>query len=591
MRRRLANAGLSYRLAGYAALAGLAALIVLCGWLPGAFLNLGLAAAGVGIPVFLLVRYFRRRERFRGRIEEAFAIEGLAGNLNSRLVSALDFLGHPDPSPLMQVVVTQAEADCEADFEARLDRSGRDRFRRRFLLLAVLLLVAAANPWFGLKAVVANLRDSYFVARDALFPVVYRLEPGPGRHIFRTGKEVEVAIAFARRGLREVVWVEEGPGGAVRGALPVDAAGRAARRLAGQAEGEWRVRFEFAKRISETVEVVFANPPVLEDMQAELVYPPYTRMLPRTVEGVQTRLFGLPGTRMTIGLTFSKTLSVATLTFDDGGELALDVVGRFASTSLVHSQARTARLQVVDEHGLGLEAPVEIAFELQRDEPPQVILPRSLTEEMPTLAEGLKLFGFGVRLQDDFGVDRCVLKWTRSTIENPNRILDQGEVERLVSPPRRQVVESFQKVFESVPATPGDRISFRVEVYDNRRPDSQKAVSAAKSLFVHQEGLDELRVAALRFGGDALARARIAKSKRATSVKEPMATRTTEKVWNEYDAPIHSTVQAPVVRGLHAQAVKDYFRLVSGAVEGEDGAVAGSAGPDGQPAAGAAPDR
>ena len=136
---------------------------------------------------------------------------------------------------------------------------------------------------------------------------------------------------------------------------------------------------------------MFTTPPTLVNMQTELIYPGYTGLLPRPLEGIQQRLLGLPGTRMTLGFTFSKDLESATITWDDGQELPLEDVGRFASTGLIHNQTRQGRLQVRDIHGLAMDDPLLIDFELQNDEKPQVMLPRHLKEDMPLLEDGGRL--------------------------------------------------------------------------------------------------------------------------------------------------------------------------------------------------------
>jgi len=43
--------------------------------------------------------------------------------------------------------------------------------------------------------------------------------------------------------------------------------------------------------------------------------------------------------------------------------------------------------------------------------------------------------------------------------------------------------------------------------------------------------------------------------------------RTVEKFQNEFDADIATPVRAPQISGSHVQAVKDYFRLMSTAVQ------------------------
>jgi len=170
-------------------------------------------------------------------------------------------------------------------------------------------------------------------------------------------------------------------------------------------------------------------------------------------------------------------------------------------------------------------------------------------------------------MQDDYGVSKCVLSWKKSTLDNPARVTQQGDIERAVSPPLRKVIQPFQKIFESMSVTPGDLIQFKVKVYDNCAPRAGTAESETVWLYVYQDDLDDLAIASLHFGRGALERARISKSKRATSLKAPAGAFPKERVWNEYDAKIETATKAPVIPGNYAQAVKDYLRLISTAVE------------------------
>src|SRR6266540_1062971 len=111
--------------------------------------------------------------------------------------------------------------------------------------------------------------------------------------------------------------------------------------------------------------LVFTTLPVLTNMQTELVYPSYTRLPPRSLESVQQRLLALPGTRITLGFTFSKELDSATITWDDGTTLPLETVGRYATVSLLHGKSRKGSLQVRDKHGFSLDEPLAIEFEEQ----------------------------------------------------------------------------------------------------------------------------------------------------------------------------------------------------------------------------------
>jgi hypothetical protein len=190
---------------------------------------------------------------------------------------------------------------------------------------------------------------------------------------------------------------------------------------------------------------------------------------------------------------------------------------------------------------------------------------------MPFTVEDLKLFSFGVRMQDDYGLSRCVLKWNRATIDNPSNVTEKGEVDRLVSPPRAKAIQSFEKIFGNVPVQPGDRISFKMEVYDNRTPQPQISTSATVSLFVYQQNLADLAIAGVNFGQGGVIRERIKKSKRSTTVKEPAGTRRLETYQNPFDAAIESATKAPRVGGPYAKAVNQYFELMSTVTMEQDG--------------------
>jgi hypothetical protein len=346
--------------------------------------------------------------------------------------------------------------------------------------------------------------------------------------------------------------------------LTLDAENQARRIVTSEVEAEHVLFFEIGERKTDDVTLIFTTPPTLVNMQTELVYPAYTRLPPRSLESVQQRLLALSGTRITLGFTFSKELETAAITWDDGSNLPLEIVGRYATVSLLHTRARQGTLQVRDKHGFSLDESVALEFEVQVDEKPQVLLPRHLKDDMPMLEPAAKLFGFGVQASDDYGVTRVILRWQKSAVENPSAVVERGEVERLISPPLPRAVVSFEKVFESIDLKPGDRISFQVEAQDNRAPEWQVSLSRQCSFFVYQENLGDLTVRELGFGGqDPLAKERIARSTRATAVKEPEGLRSREAVRNEFEGNVSSGTQAPTVRGEHAQATRDYFRLLS----------------------------
>jgi hypothetical protein len=333
--------------------------------------------------------------------------------------------------------------------------------------------------------------------RESLFPTHYELIPGAGAHVYRAGSSVETGIRFTRFSYPEVTMLRMtvGQEGEERIVLPVDPSRKAVVTMTSDSgrDREYRIRFVFGKRITEETHLVFATAPVIENMQTDLVYPLYTRMVSKTIEGVQDRITALPGTRVSLGFTFSKPVNSAVLTFDDGGTkeiVPLDVMGRFASLSLMHTIERRATLQVEDIHGFPLDAPLAIEFNLAEDKPPRLTVPAYLKQDMPWPAGTLGSFGFGVKAEDDYGVVRCVLRWRKATTEDKNSIKDQGEIERPFMPSKRVAPAAFDNIFKDQESKAGDMFFFQIEAFDNRDPKPQSKVSAWFSIFLHAQELD-----------------------------------------------------------------------------------------------------
>lgn len=564
-RRHLLNATLVYRLSSVALVAGIATLVLLSGWLPGVFVNLALFAALAILLAALLVMCPVKWSHRRETLFEAFVMEELSGELNSRLISAWDFLENDWKTPLTLAVIEQARQDLDFAFEEKLDKAQRNLRRKQFAALLALFIAIGLTPWFGFARVKDNFDRTWAAALDYLFPIQYTVTPEFGQHIHRLNEQVNVALQFEREGYSQIRLVREtADGKSESSVLDVDSNLAARQRITSDVEAEYTLHFEFGQRRTKEIKLIFTTAPSLVNMQTELVYPAYTAMLPRPLEGIQQRLLGLPGTRMTLGFTFSKDLEWATLTWEDGQELPLETLGRFASIGLVHQQARRGKLQVRDLHGLEMDDPLLIDFDLQVDEKPQLFLPKHLKEDMPLLEADVVLFGFGVRVQDDYGVTRCVLKWQKSSVDSPTTIVDQGEVERLISPSQRTAMVNYEKIFSSLALRPGDKITFEVEANDNRTPEKQTTRSRRYSFFVYQQELGGMSINQLGFGGPQDVReGRIAKSTKATAVKAPEGLKTRELVRNEHEANVVTGTQAPTVRGEHGKVAQDYFRLMS----------------------------
>jgi len=581
VRRHLVNRALGYRL-GAIALSALAVLLVT----PSDRFDLPLLDAALLVicavlAVVLTGIYLSRRHRYAGDLGEAFRMEALGGDLNSRLVSAYDFLERGLDAPLPDAVITRALQDLErTDYEARLARRPRALARRRFVLLLTLVALLLGCEFFGYRRLAGRVGLAWSATHQLFFPTEWTIVPGPGRHVRLLGDEIEVALRFQRHGFDTVTLVQhdhDDPAAQPRRTELETGPDQVARVvLRGDVESGMRLHFEFGRHTTADtpIDVIFTSRPMLENMQIELIAPAYTRQPPRDLDGLQSRIAGLPGTRVSIGLTFSKPLETVTLAFDDGETVAMDEHGRFAGTSFVIGQARRARIQIEDIHGFGLLSPHVLDIELLADEPPRLAVPGFLKTDMPARPEDLRSFGFGVRTWDDYGVARTVLRWRRSTLDNRHAVTGQGEAERPVAPPLPNVIAEFQNVFEDLDTQPGDLISFHLEVEDNRAPSPQVSVSPTFSFFIHADDLDGMRAAGdLMFGRlGALGgpRGRIARARRETSIPPPQDIRTLSQLRSDYTADVATETRPPTVRGDFAAQVEQYFRVLSSAVQRDE---------------------
>src|SRR5262249_27565025 len=154
------------------------------------------------------------------------------------------------------------------------------------------------TPWCGFGRVLDNFSRSWRGLQDLLFPVQIAVEPGPGVHVFRLGTNIEVTVSLNRRTPGEVRLVIHDGKEETSETLTLAEDGRARRSLSSDVEVGIMLHFEVGERRSDDVMLIFTTPPVLLNMQAELVYPAYTRQPPRSLEGVQQRFLALSGTRV-----------------------------------------------------------------------------------------------------------------------------------------------------------------------------------------------------------------------------------------------------------------------------------------------------
>jgi|GEM_PF-762430 len=587
-RRGLNNAAMLYRQAFWA-LSTLSLLLLLT--LPSSLLNEPLADAFVliiallataGLAVYCLLRW----SRLKDDMSEAFHMEALAGNLNSRVISALDFLDRHMHTRLTDAVIERAAGDLErVPFETLLDRTVRNRSRLRFAVILAVTLALGFSPWFGFSKLGERGLLGWAALREWLVPTEWELLPGPGRHIVLLGDEVTTGVQFTRNPFDRIsmVTTDGGDGEEQRTTLSTDASGVAAIAIKADRERVSRIFFEFGQRPTQTemVELVFTDRPMIERMQFELIPPRYTREAPRDLDGTHiSQIAGLPGTRVALGLTFSKPLNSATIRFEERDiDIPFDVSGRFASLNFVISERLRARITVEDIHGFGMLNPQILDIDLLADERPRLVWPGFLKQNMPFRINEVHTFGFGVTANDDYGVSSVSLAWRQCTVDDQRVIIAQDTVERIIDPPQTTVIAEFMNVFQSLNLSPGSLVSFHIEATDNREPTPQTISSPLFSLFIYQDelaaGRGDYADGFGMFGelwrlaeGE---RGRLGRARRISDVPAPQPVRAVGGWVSEWENPgVQTGTRAPVVHHDLGLQTEMYFGILSQAAHDQE---------------------
>ena len=357
--------------------------------------------------------------------------------------------------------------------------------------LAGAVLFVAAAPATGRAAFWHPLRT----LRDARAPVRVLLD----RATVRRGDSVTVTIE-APAAARAVLWTR-GPGEAWRGAaVPLDSAGRAARRV-GPLESDLYVKAASGARTSAVRRVTVALPAFVAALELTARYPAYlARADEPLVSGADT--VPIPaGTEILTSGSASVALARAAWSHAGRGPASrLAVEGARFSGRLLPAASGTWRLDLTAADGAPIEgAAPELELRVIPDSAPVVLVP--LPGRDTTLPLSLRQ-PLVVDARDDHGLSRLELvSWrvsrtgkTGQPLRQPLDVSDVGE---------RAIVQG------DLDATargllPGDTLRLRVDAWDNAPvPHRGQSVEYALRL----PSLDELRAATREAAQDAAAAA------------------------------------------------------------------------------------
>ncbi|RUL87176.1 DUF4175 family protein [Tautonia sociabilis] len=169
-------------------------------------------------------------------------------------------------------------------------------------------------------------------------------------------------------------------------------------------ETDLSYRIAFAGRSSETYRVrVFDFPQVLR-IDADLDFPDYTGLDPKTVEDIR-HVTAIEGTGLGLRVRLNKEVASARLV--DGEEIIdLTPVGDGSGTysaSLTLADPRRYRIELVDTEGRSNKEPTELAVNVTRNRPPDLRIARPARDVRVSPIEELEL---AASIEDDFGIVR-----------------------------------------------------------------------------------------------------------------------------------------------------------------------------------------
>lgn len=167
----------------------------------------------------------------------------------------------------------------------------------------------------------------------------------------------------------------------------------------------FRYRVEAGSKASPEFEVTVFEYPRLERSDAELVFPAYTGVPPKTVPDTR-RLSAVEGTRLTLNLQLNKPVSEARLLPRGNSNEVLDLVvatNQAVATLAGYSpvQGGTYDLVLLDADGRTNRMPASFSFEVLPNRTPELKLARPRGDQRPSPLEELRFEGTA---WDDFGL-------------------------------------------------------------------------------------------------------------------------------------------------------------------------------------------
>lgn len=422
----------------------------------------GAALAARGVPA---VPDERRVARY---VEEAAA--GAAAPLDDTVVSAVEALASPEPSPLTPSLVTQALRRLEDVDPARVVETSVLRRAAVGAVGAAALLVVAVGLFR------APFADAVQTTRLRLDPgaIALSVTPGDARVVLGDPITLRAAIDGPQgRALRRLSPVLVVTAGGAQREVPMAADGDGFAFAFESVDRTFDYRIRLGSAQSEAYTVSALSRPRVTRIDAHYEYPRFTALPPRDEEDAGD-LYAPKGTRVRLTVHTDKPLAAGSLKLGTASEpQPMQVTGDTRLVADLELKTHDSyRLRLSDRDGLDADDGTEYFIRLVDDRPPDVRIARPGGDQKITPLEEVTI---EARADDDYGIASFELVYrTPAGAEKvvPFERLEGSAVAR---------IGSRQLHAEALGLQPGDVIGYYARARDVAR--GKAATTATSDMF------------------------------------------------------------------------------------------------------------
>ncbi|MDG3004348.1 DUF4175 family protein [Paludisphaera mucosa] len=213
---------------------------------------------------------------------------------------------------------------------------------------------------------------------------------------------------------------------------------------------------EFGAGRSPSYRVHVFEHPELTRIDAQLVYPGYTALAPKTAEDVR-HISAVEGTEAALTFRLNKEVASAALVDEDGVETPLEPTAAGAPTlraALKLAESHRYKVRLVDRDGRKNKLTAELGVNVGRNRPPTIAVAAPGRDVRVSPVEELRL---KAQADDDFGVVRHGLSYVHAGGEPREVVLSAADAG---AKPAKKVEFESMIDFESLKAAPDELVSY-----------------------------------------------------------------------------------------------------------------------------------